>query len=187
MWDNCYRTPTECWQKTSDFPKGKKLLTHLGRAKEKRKTRDERTGMGPAPLAGSCEGRRFHKLGSPITSGDGGMGRGEASEPQKRAQQEGCRGQSGEIPSQRIGADQHSSARNACLLTCWGGWGLGAESHASDIRSQGEDWCWLHEHSLKGVVCHSQQGGSLGKTLKLPRGKRPLFRGVQGEWIQSTA
>ena len=25
MWDNSYRTPTKCWQKPSDFPKGKKL------------------------------------------------------------------------------------------------------------------------------------------------------------------
>ena len=39
MWNNSYRTPTECWQKTSDFPKGKKLPTYLGRAKEKRKNR----------------------------------------------------------------------------------------------------------------------------------------------------
>ena len=25
MWNNSYRTPTECWQKTSDFQKGKKI------------------------------------------------------------------------------------------------------------------------------------------------------------------
>ena len=35
MWNNSYRTPTECWQKTSDFPKDKKLPTYLDRAKEK--------------------------------------------------------------------------------------------------------------------------------------------------------
>ena len=45
-----------------------------------------------------------------------GMMVGEALEPQ-RAQQEGCRGQSGEIPTQGIGANQHSPAREACLLT----------------------------------------------------------------------
>ena len=55
-WNNSYRTPTEHWQKTSDFPKGKKLPTYLGRAKEKRKNRDKRIGTGPAPLGGSCEG-----------------------------------------------------------------------------------------------------------------------------------
>ena len=54
-WNNSYRTPTERWQKTSDLPKGKKLPTYLGRAKEKRKNRDKRIGMGPAPLEGSHE------------------------------------------------------------------------------------------------------------------------------------
>ena len=56
MWKNSYRTPTERWQKTSDFPKSKKLPTYLGRAKEKRKNRDKRIGTGPAPVGGSCEG-----------------------------------------------------------------------------------------------------------------------------------
>ena len=56
MWNNSYRTPTERWQKTSDFTKGKKLPTYLGRAKEKRKNRDIRRGMGLACLGGSCEG-----------------------------------------------------------------------------------------------------------------------------------
>ena len=62
--------------------------------------------------------------------------------------------ESGEIPAWRIGADQHSPAREAYLLTYQGGWGLGAEARAS-VRSQGEDWGWLHEHSLKGLVRHS--------------------------------
>ena len=56
MWNSSYRTPTECWQKTSDFPKGKKLPTYLGRANEKRKDRDKRIGTGPAPVGGSCGG-----------------------------------------------------------------------------------------------------------------------------------
>ena len=38
MWNNSYRTPTE--QKTSDFPKDKRLHTYLGRAKEKRETKE---------------------------------------------------------------------------------------------------------------------------------------------------
>ena len=29
MWKNSYRTLTECWQKTSGFPKGKKLPMNL--------------------------------------------------------------------------------------------------------------------------------------------------------------
>ena len=76
---------------------------------------------------------------------------GETLEPWKRAQQQGCREQSGEIPTQRIGANQHTPAREACLLTSQGRWGLGAEAPDSEVRSQGEDWACLHEHSLKGA------------------------------------
>ena len=83
-----------------------------------------------------------------------GWQRGEASEPRRREQPQGCGGQSGEISAQRISADQHSPAREACLLTCQGGRGLGAEARAS-VGSQGEDWGWRHEHSLKGLVHHS--------------------------------
>ena len=37
-WNCSYRTPTERWQKTSDFSKGKKIPMYLGGAKEKRKS-----------------------------------------------------------------------------------------------------------------------------------------------------
>ena len=117
------------------------------------------------------------------------MGGGKASEPQRRAQQQGCRGQSGEIPAQRVGGDQHSPAGEACLLTRWGGWELGAEVWASEIRSQGEDWGWLREHSLKGVTAPQLAGreGVQGKVWICLRSKRPLFQGAQGEGIQSIA
>ena len=52
MWNNSYKTPTERWQKTLDFPKFKNIPTYLGRAKEKRKNRDKIIGMGSAPLEG---------------------------------------------------------------------------------------------------------------------------------------
>ena len=79
------------------------------------------------------------------------MAGGEASEPRRRVHQQGCGGQSGEIPAQRIGADQHSPARESRLLPRRGRRGLGAEAPASEVRSQGEEWGWLHEHSLKGA------------------------------------
>ena len=150
MWKHSYRTPTECWQKTSDFPKGKKLPTYLGMEKEKRKNRDKRIGTGPAPRGGSCEGGRFPHTRKPLRRQRLRVTEGEASEPRRRAQPQGCGGQSGEMPTQRISADQHSPAREACLLPCQDGWGLGAEAWAS-VGSQGEDWSWLREHSLKGA------------------------------------
>ena len=57
---------------------------------------------------------------------DCGWQRVEASEPWRRAQPQGCGGQSGETPAQRLGAEQHSPAREACLLTRRGrrGWEL---------------------------------------------------------------
>ena len=83
--------------------------------------------------------------------GDCGWRSREALEPRRRVQQQGCRGQSGEIPAQRIGTDQHSPTRETCLLTCQGGQGLGAEARASELGPQGEDWGGLREHSLKGA------------------------------------
>ena len=83
---------------------------------------------------------------------------GEASEPRRRAQPQGCGGQSGEIPARRIGADQHSPAREACLLTHRGGRGLGAEARALEVGLQEEDWGWLREHSLKGAIAPQLAG-----------------------------
>ena len=79
---------------------------------------------------------------------------GGASKPWRRVQPQGYGGQSGEITAQRTSADQHSPAREACLLTRRDGQGLGAEAWAS-VGSQGENWGWLHEHRLKGLVHHS--------------------------------
>ena len=165
MWNNSYRTPTEHKQKTSDFPKGKRIPTYLGRAKEKRKNRDKRIGteMVPAPLGGSCEGGKvtIHKEAPSLAETGGGLG--EVSEPWRRAHQQGCRGQSGEIPAQRIGTDQHSPAWEPCLLTHRGGRGLGAEARASEVGSQGEDWGWQREHSLKGASEPQLAGRESGK------------------------
>ena len=152
-WNNSYRTPTEHWQKTSDLPKGKKLPPYLDRAKEKRKNRDKRIGTDLHQWEGAVKEERFPHTRSPFAGGDCGWRRGEASEPRRRAQPQGCGGQSGEIPAQRISADQHSPAREACLLPRQGGQGLGAEIQAS-VGSQGEDWGWRREHSLKRLVRH---------------------------------
>ena len=53
----------------------------------------------------------------------------------------GCGGQSGEIPAQRNGADQHSPGQEACLLTHRGGQGweprLGLQSNPRRGRGVG--------------------------------------------------
>ena len=100
---------------------------------------------------------------------------GEASEPRRRAQQQGCRGQSGEIPAQRISADLHSPPREACLLTCWGGQGLGAEARASEVGSQEEDWGWRCEHSLKGASAPRLAGRKSRKRSGAAEGAGDFF------------
>ena len=74
MWNKSYRTPTECWQKTSDFPKDAlRRPTQRGRAKSKAepqelcKQRRERK-ISPSSLRSS--GLNLHnQLDVPCISG----------------------------------------------------------------------------------------------------------------------
>ena len=65
---------------------------------------------------------------------------------------------------------QRAKRRDSCTedgcrpaLTSLGQWGLGAEAQASEVRSQGDDWGWLHEHSLKGASAPQLAGRESGK------------------------
>ena len=78
---------------------------------------------------------------------------------------------------QRIGTNQHSTAREVCLLTHRGRWGLGAEARASKVRSQGEDWGWLQEHSLKGATAPQLAGRESKKSLDLPKRQETIVSG----------
>ena len=109
----------------------------------------------------------------------GRAGKGGASEPRRRAQPQGCRGQGGEIPTQRISADLHSPAREACVLTRRGGWGLGAEAQSLEVRSQAEDWGWLHEHRLKGASVPQLARRESGKSLELPKRQGTIVSGCE--------
>ena len=117
---------------------------------------------------------RFPHTRKPLRGRRLGWQRGEASEPRRRAQPQRCGGQSGEIPAQRLGADQHSPAREACLLPRRGGQGLGAEAWAS-VGSQGEDWGWLREHSLKGANMPQLAGRESGKKSGAAEEARDFF------------
>ena len=66
---------------------------------------------------------RFPHTRSPLCRRRLRVAEGEASEPRRRAQPQGCGGQSGEIPTRRLGAEQHSPAQEACLLPRRGGRG----------------------------------------------------------------
>ena len=142
------------WTLAEDLRLPKRQETpHLpGQGKRKKEKQRQKNRDGTCTSGRELwRGKGFHTLGRPFAGRDCRWRRGEGSESRRRAQQQGCRGQSREIPAQRIGADQHSPAREACLLSCQGGRGLGAEAWVSEVGSQGEDWGWLHEHSLKGA------------------------------------
>ena len=54
---------------------------------------------------------------------------------------------------------------------------LGAEAWASEFRSQGEDWGWLREHSLKGASAPQLAGRESRKTLELPKRQETIVLG----------
>ena len=105
----------------------------------------------------------------------------EASEPRRTVQQQGCGGQSGEVPARRIGADQHSPAREACLLSRRGGRGLGDEAPTSEVRPQGQDGGWQREHSLKGASAPQLAEKESRKKFEAAREARDHCSGMRKE------
>ena len=75
MWNNSYRTPTERWQKTSDFPKGKKLPRYRGRVKENRKKQTQKNRDRTCTSGRELWRRKsFHTLGRwEMGGGQGGI------------------------------------------------------------------------------------------------------------------
>ena len=106
--------------------------------------------------------------------------RGEASEPRRRAQHRGAEGKAERFPHRgSVPTSTHQPKRGLSAHPL--GWaGLGAEARAS-VGSQGEDWGWRHEHSLKGLVHHSWPGGSPGKSLQL-RKRQETFSSLFVSW-----
>ena len=91
---------------------------------------------------------------SPFTGGDRGVGGGSVRATEDSAA-------TGVQRAKRRGSCTEDRCRAALTsLRCLsahplGRVGLGAEARASEVRPQGEDWGWLSEHSLKGLVHHS--------------------------------
>ena len=119
----CGTTPTEHWQKNSDLPKGKKIPTHLGGAKEKTETKEQ--GRDLHQWEGAVKEERFPHTRKPLRGqrlwvaegGSFGATEESAATGVRRAKRRDSRTEA------RLGAQQHSPARGACLLTRWGGRG----------------------------------------------------------------
>ena len=140
MWNNSYRTPTECWQKTSDFPKGKKIPTYLCRAKEKRKNRVKRIGMGPAPQGGSCEGGKFPNTRKSLHWWREGVGR-EGGKLRSHGGERSNRGADGKVERFLHRGSVPTSTHQPEKLVCsparmGGGWELRLGLWRSDPRER---------------------------------------------------
>ena len=63
-----------------------------------------------------------------------------------------------------VPASTHQPERLVCSPAgAGGGWELRAEARAPEVRSQGEDWGWLREHSLKGASAPQLAGRESGE------------------------
>ena len=179
MWNNSYRTPTERWQKTSDFPKGKKLLTNQGRAKEKQRQKNR---------GGTCTARRelwkrksFHTLGSSFTGGDQGWVGGKLWSHGGERSNRGEEGKVERFPQR--GSVLTSTHQPERRREGAGSWGSGFRGQVPGIELGLAVW----SQPEGGWCTTASQEGVQEKVWTCLRGKRPLFRGVRGEGIQSAA
>ena len=133
--EHSYKTPTERWQKTSDFPKDKKIPTYLGRAKEKRKKQRQKNRDG------TCTSRRelwrrksFHTLGSPFTGKDGGELQSHGGEHSNRC----AEGKEERFPHRGlVPTSTHQHKRLVCSTArAGGGWELRLRLRRSDPRER---------------------------------------------------
>ena len=116
---------------------------------------------------------RFPHTRKPLRGRRLRVAEGGASEPRRRAQPQGCGGQSG---------DSCTEARRQAALTSprsfsaqpLGRAGLRAEARAS-VGSQGEDWGWRREHSLKGASAPQPAGRESGKKSGAAEEARDFF------------
>ena len=149
----CGTTPTEhllnagrrlqTSQKARNSPR-----TWIGQKKKQRQKNRDGTCTSGREL---WRRKGFHTLGSPFTGGDRGGGRGGSFRAMEESTATGVRrakrrdscteDQRWPTLTSPRGLSAHPPGRA----------GLGAEARASEVGSQGEDWGWRCEHSLKGA------------------------------------
>ena len=156
MWNNSYRTRTERWQKTSDLPKGKKLPTYLGRAKEKRKKQRQKNRDGTRTSGRELWRRKsFHTLGSPFTGGDEEWARGKLRSHGGERSNRGAEGKAdrflhrGSVPT-----STHQPEKLVCSPSgAGGGWELRLRLQRSNPRERTGVGCV--KTAWRGLVRHS--------------------------------
>ena len=112
---------------------------------------------------------------SPFAGGDCGWRRGKLQGHGGERSHRGAEGKAERFPhGGSVPTSTHQPKRLVCSPPVWAG--LGAEAWAA-VGSQGEDWGWQREHSLKGLVHHGEPGGSPGKSLQLPKRQDTIVSG----------
>ena len=155
MWNNSYRTPTERWQKTSDFPKGKKLPMYLSRAKEKRKKQRQKNRDGTCTSGRDLWRRKsFHTLGSPFTGRDGGWVRGNLQSHGGERSNRGADGKAERFPHR---GSEPTSTHQPDRLVCSparvdGGWELRLGLWSNPRERTGVGYV---NTAWRELVCHS--------------------------------
>ena len=98
---------------------------------------------------------KFYTLGSPFTGGDRVWWGGSFGAMEENAATGMAEGKVGRFLHRvLVPTSTHQPEKLVCSPTRADG-GLGAEALATEVRSQEEDWGWLCEHSLRGLVSHS--------------------------------
>ena len=157
IWNNSYRTPTERRQKTSNFPKGKKLPTYLGREKEKRKRkhRDKRIRTGPATLGEAVKEETLPHTRKPLRRqrrGGGGGGGKLQSHKGDCSSNRGAERKAERFPHREsVLTSTHQPERLVCS-DGWG-WGLRLGLRRSDPRERTGVGCV--NTAWKGLLRHS--------------------------------
>ena len=155
MWNNSYRTPTECWQNTPDFQKSKLISTQWSREKEIKKIQRNQDGTC-TPGKELWRRKIFWHLETPSwrsfrTSEESAVtcAEGKAERILHRDQCQTI------IPHSELTVCMHTTAG--------GGWVLRLTLQRSDLREKTEVDC--HEDCLRGIMkqlreCWKKSGGA---------------------------
>ena len=144
MW-NSYRTPTECWQKTQDFQKGKTISLEWGRSKDKEKDKD----FGNGTWSSGREQKR-RKILCTFLETPLWVETVESFKNSKENTTKVFRRQSWENSPQTLVPNSTSQPISG-FHTHLSEWGLGAQAQVSGVRPQGEDRVWLPWRYSKGA------------------------------------
>ena len=152
MRNSSYRTPTEHWQKTSDFPKARNSpRTWVGQKKKEKQRQKNRDGTCTSGRE-LWRRRSFHTLGSPFTGGDGGWAGGSFGVTEESV---GAEGKAERFPHRgSVPTSTHQIERLVCSPAGAGGdWELRLGLRSSDPRERTGVGCV--NTAWRGLVRHS--------------------------------